>query len=66
MGYAPLTPAGTTSPLVSFALKGPREELNERLKRAGVSISVSRNHFRISPSVFNDLNDIEKLIEVLA
>jgi selenocysteine lyase/cysteine desulfurase len=66
MGYAPLTPAGTNSPLVSFALKGPRDELNERLERAGVSISVTRNHFRISPSVFNDLNDIEKLIEVLA
>jgi selenocysteine lyase/cysteine desulfurase len=66
LGYAPLTPEGTTSPLVSFALKGPRDELNDRLERAGVTVSVSRNHFRISPSVFNDEDDIERLIEVLA
>lgn len=66
LGYAPLTPEGTVSPLVSFALKGPREALNERLERAGVEISVSRNHFRVSPSVFNDMDDIERLIEVLA
>lgn len=65
LGYSPLTPAGTTSALVSFALNESRDELVARLDKAGVTTSVSRHHFRVSPSVFNDMDDIETLIEAL-
>lgn len=66
LGYRPLTPPGSVSPLVSFALNGPRDALTERLDRAGVTVSVSRHHFRVSPSVYNDMDDIERLIEALS
>jgi selenocysteine lyase/cysteine desulfurase len=66
LGYAPLTPPGTSSPLVSFACTDARKRLQPKLQSAGIVLSVSRNHFRVSPSVFNDMDDIERLIDVLS
>jgi hypothetical protein len=36
-----------------------------RLDAAGVAISVSRNRFRASVSVFNDMDDVERLLAAL-
>jgi len=65
LGYAPLTPPESTSALVSFAVKDYAPVL-QRLQKAKVNARVSRRYIRISPSVFNDMNDIEKLLEALA
>lgn len=66
LGYPVLTPPGTTSPLISFRCDDAREVLAPKLDDAGIRVSVSRNHFRVSPSVYNDMDDVERLIEVLA
>src|SRR6516225_4847721 len=65
LGYAPLTPPESTSALVSFAVKDYAPVL-QRLQKAKVNARVSRRYIRISPSVFNDLNDIDRLFEALA
>jgi selenocysteine lyase/cysteine desulfurase len=63
-GFEPMTPEGSRTPIVSFAYKEPAK-LAPRLKDAGVSITLSGNRFRISPSVFNDMNDVDRLLGAL-
>jgi selenocysteine lyase/cysteine desulfurase len=63
--YLPLTPLEMNSPIVSFAYKGALNKLKPRLEVADIDVSVYENMIRISPSIYNDMNDIDKLIEVL-
>jgi selenocysteine lyase/cysteine desulfurase len=64
-GYEPLTPLDSKTPLVSFALKDARAKLTERMKAANVRIAVSQHRFRISLAVFNDMNDVDRLLGAL-
>lgn len=64
-GYEPLTPSDSTTPLVAFAMKDARAKLGDLLKDNDVRITVSANRFRVSVSLFNDMNDIDRLLEVL-
>jgi selenocysteine lyase/cysteine desulfurase len=64
-GFIPLTPEDSTSPIVSFAYRDAGKKLSGKLADAGIRIQLYDNRFRISPSVYNSTNDIEKLIEVL-
>ncbi len=65
LGYAPMTPKGSTSPILAFACEHAQHKLRPKLDKAGVEITVYENRFRISPSVYNDMADVEKLIEAL-
>lgn len=65
-GYLPMTAVNSTSPIVSFAFKDAAKILKPRLDAANINISVYENMFRISPSVYNDLTDINRLIDVLS
>lgn len=65
LGYLPMTPESSTSPIVSFALQGAEQKLGKRLADAGINIQLYQNRLRISPSVYNTMDDIEHLIEVL-
>ena len=64
-GYEPLTPLGTQTPLVAFALKDAYGKLGPLLREKDVRITVSRNRFRVSISVFNDMNDLDRLFAAL-
>lgn len=64
-GYQPLTPLDSKTPLVAFAMKDARAKLGELLKEANVRISLSQHRFRVSVAVFNDMNDVDRLLEVL-
>jgi selenocysteine lyase/cysteine desulfurase len=64
-GYQPMTPLDSKTPLVAFALKDARAKLAEPLKAAKVHITTAQNRFRVSVSVFNDMNDIDRLLEAL-
>ena len=63
-GYRCMTPKGSTSPILTFIYPST-SKLGPRLEAAQVEIALLDNCFRISPSVFNDLNDIERLIDAL-
>jgi selenocysteine lyase/cysteine desulfurase len=65
LGFDPLTPPESTSALISFAVKDPKA-VRERLRRASVNARVSERYIRVSPSVFNDLADVEKLLLALS
>ena len=64
-GYTIVTPPGTRTPLLTCALEGAYAKLSDPLKAAKVQITLSRNRFRVCPSVFNDGDDIERLLAAL-
>ena len=65
MGYAPLTPRDAGSAIVSFRHDGNSEDLYNRLRSADVTITVSQHYLRVSLSVFNDMEDVERLVRAL-
>jgi selenocysteine lyase/cysteine desulfurase len=62
-GYEVVTPRECRSPLLTCVLADAYKRLSEPLSRAGVGITLSRNRFRICPSWFNSMDDIERLID---
>lgn len=67
LGFAAVTPAGATSGIVTFARKGLLEsDVPKRLAEARINVRVAANWMRISPSVYNDMADIERLLEALS
>jgi len=64
LGFQPLTPPESTSAIISFVVRNP-DEVRKRLGKAQVNARVSERYIRISPSVFNDISDIDRLLEAL-
>ena len=67
LGFTPVTPPDATGGNVSFARKGLAEsDMPKRLAAARVNVRIGRDWMRISPSVYNDLGDVERLLSALA
>lgn len=64
-GYQPMTPVGSRTPLVAFVLKDARPKLADLMSKANIRMTMSGNRFRISLSVFNDMNDVDRLLAAL-
>lgn len=65
LGYPCMTPRAATSPILAFTCRNA-QRLEARLGAAKVQIALVDNRFRISPSVFNGMSDVERLIEALS
>jgi selenocysteine lyase/cysteine desulfurase len=65
IGFEPMTPPESTSPIVTFAKKDTKE-VSLQLRRANIDIAVYPHRVRISPSVYNSLADVDKLLEALS
>ena len=65
LGFEPLTPPESTSALISFVVKDEKS-VRQRLQKAGVNAIVSDHYLRVSPSIFNDLQDVEKVLQALS
>jgi selenocysteine lyase/cysteine desulfurase len=63
LGFQPLTSA-LGSPTAAFASKDVARRFGPALTAARIKISVYENMIRISPSVYNDMEDIERLLRV--
>jgi len=66
LGWTPITPAETTSALVSFTIPGAESRFAARLQAAKISVSLYGDRMRVSPAVFNSPDDVETLIDALA
>lgn len=64
-GYVVATPPESRAPILTCILEDAPSRLRSRLAAANVQIMVSRNRFRVTPSVFNDRDDIEQLLAAL-
>ena len=52
--------------IAGYSVTKDRTNVVERLKKANVNVRVAEDFLRVSPSVFNDMTDIEKLLEALS
>lgn len=67
LGYACITPPGTRSPIISFRVPDAAAT-RARLRKAGVVVTLRGEgvgQMRVSPAVFNNLADVERLIEAV-
>ena len=58
-----ISPDASSWQLVAFTMPGAERRFAERLRAADVSVSLSGDRIRISPSIFNDQRDIEELLD---
>jgi selenocysteine lyase/cysteine desulfurase len=65
LGFAPLTPDESIGSIVSFVVKD-RETTAQRLARAKVDVSLGAHRMRISPSIYNNDQDVDALLAALA
>lgn len=64
-GYRIITPSDARTPLLTALLPDAKARLADPLTRAQVRLSLHDHHVRISPSVFNDANDVDRLLAAL-
>jgi selenocysteine lyase/cysteine desulfurase len=65
LGFTPQTPIDSTSPVVTFAMKDT-SAIARKLDAARVNVRVAPHWMRLSPSVYNDMADVDRLLEALA
>jgi selenocysteine lyase/cysteine desulfurase len=65
LGHELITPANARGPLVAFSLKDPLG-VAAKLSAAKVDVTITDHRMRISPAVFNDHNDIDRLLQALS
>jgi selenocysteine lyase/cysteine desulfurase len=63
VGYPTLTPKGNDSSIVSFAVRD-LSATKAKLKKAKVVVTLG-NYMRVSPSIFNNMSDVDRLLEAL-
>jgi selenocysteine lyase/cysteine desulfurase len=66
LGFESLTPADSRSPLVVFAYQNAEKRFAGRLKSANIKVSIYEHRIRVSPSIYNTMDDIDHLIDVLS
>ena len=65
LGFIPQTPIESTSPIVTFA-HNDAERLRKKLSAARINVRVADYWMRVAPSIYNDMADVERLLEVLS
>ena len=64
LGFEPVTPPGTRSALITFTFR-TRAPVVEKLRKANIDARVGQNFIRRSPSVYNDMVDVERVLAAL-
>lgn len=66
LGFTSVTPVNSVAGNVTFARAGVgASDIPKKLEAAKVNVRVANNWLRVSPSVYNDMRDIERLLEAL-
>ena len=63
--YRQLTPQNSKSPIISFSFPDADKMLVSRIKEANINFELYDNRFRISPSVYNSMADVDRAIDLL-
>lgn len=66
LGFTALTPPDSQSPIVAFACKDAQKRFAARLRTENIRISVYEHRIRVSPSVYNTMDDVEQLVKALS
>jgi len=66
-GFVPVTPPESTGGVITFAKQDVgRGDLPRKLQAARVNVRFSVHWMRLSPSVYNDMKDVDRFLEALA
>lgn len=65
MGFSVYTPEESRAPMITCVMKDARKKLGPFLEEESIDLSVSRHRFRVSVSVHNNGDDIERLLRVM-
>ncbi len=66
LGYKTITPEGNKSAIIVFIAPDPDETM-KKLRAAKIHVAMRfGNKLRISPSIYNNLADVDRLLEVLS
>ena len=63
-GYKLFTPAGNRSSVLCFYTKRPKAEIEKAFDEAKVDVSVRDDHVRASIALFNNSDDVDRLLAV--
>jgi selenocysteine lyase/cysteine desulfurase len=67
LGFTAVTPPEATGPNVTFAkLDLAGTDIPRKLQDARVNVRLSTHWMRVSPSVYNDMQDIERFLDALS
>jgi selenocysteine lyase/cysteine desulfurase len=67
LGFTPVTPKNGTASVVTFAKRDlGKSNIPGRLADAKINVRIAPHWMRVSPSVYNDMADIERLLAALA
>lgn len=64
-GFEPLTPQGATTTIEAFAVRGAKARFETALRGANITVGLFENRIRLSPSLYNDTADVDRLEEIL-
>jgi selenocysteine lyase/cysteine desulfurase len=67
LGFTAVTPPESTAGIVTFAKHDiARTEIPRKLEAGKVNVRLSAHWMRISPSIYNDLADVERFLDVIS
>jgi selenocysteine lyase/cysteine desulfurase len=66
LGFTSITPSGSSSAIAAFTARDAEKRFAARLRQANVSVTLSGDRLRVSPSLFNDLRDVDRLLNALS
>ena len=67
LGFTCVTPPESTASIITFARKGlAASDIPAKLERARVNVRLGDSWMRVSPSIYNDMGDVDRLLEALA
>jgi selenocysteine lyase/cysteine desulfurase len=64
-GFGQLTPPEFQGPYVAFSYEGAGPRFRQALSDAKIYVTLYENRIRISPSVYSDMSDIDRLVKIL-
>ena len=66
LGFTCVTPPESTASIITFARKGlAASDVPAKLERARVNVRLGDSWMRVSPSIYNDMTDVDRLLEAL-
>ena len=67
LGFTPVTPPGSTGGNVTFVKPNiGQSEIPRRLQAAKVNVRLDTHWMRLSPSVYNDMADVERFLDAIS
>jgi len=63
-GYKMFTPPGNQSSIVTFYIAKSADDFRDAFKRAKIDVTVRNTQVRVSPALFNNADEIDRLLSI--